>query len=76
MYIKVKFLKNSEPHGREYTYKATFPVRVGQEVLLPGGGNGIVSEINVPETDVEVLKTRLKRLRVWWRKASNETKPM
>ena len=49
MYIKVKFLKNGEPHGREYTYKATFPVRVGQEVILPGGGNGVVTEINVPE---------------------------
>lgn len=29
MYIKVKFLKNGEPHGREYTYKATSSVRVG-----------------------------------------------
>ena len=45
MYIKVKFLRNGEPHGREYTYKAAFPVRVGQEVILPGGGNGIVKEV-------------------------------
>ena len=49
MYAKVKFLKNGEPHGREYTYKAKFPVRVGQEVILPGGGSGVVTEINVPE---------------------------
>lgn len=62
MYIKVKFLKNGETNGREYTYKATFPVRVGQEVLLPGGGNGIVTEINVPEESVESFKDRIKEI--------------
>ena len=62
MYIKVKFLKNGEPHGREYTYKATFPVRVEQEVLLPGGGNGIVTEINVPEKEVESFKDKIKEI--------------
>lgn len=62
MYVKVKFLKNGEPHGREYTYKATFPVRVEQEVLLPGGGNGIVTEINVPEKEVESFKDKIKEI--------------
>lgn len=62
MYIKVKFLKNGEPHGREYTYKATFPVRVGQEVILPSDGNGIVTEIDVPEKDVESFKDRIKEI--------------
>ena len=62
MYIKVKFLKNGEPHGREYTYKATFPVEVGQEVLLPGGGNGVVTEINVPEESVESFKEKIKEI--------------
>ena len=62
MYIKVKFLKNGEPHGREYTYKSTFPVRVGQEVILPGGGNGIVTEIDVPEEEVESFKDRIKEI--------------
>lgn len=62
MYIKVKFLKNGEPHGREYTYKAAFPVRVGQEVILLGGGNGVVTEINVPEEEVESFKDRIKEV--------------
>ena len=62
MYIKVKFLKNGEPHGGEYTYKSTFPVRVGQEVILPGGGNGIVTEINVTEKDVESFKEKIKEI--------------
>lgn len=62
MYIKVKLLKNGEPHGREYTYKATFPVRVGQEVILPGGGNGVVAEINVPEESVESFNDKIKEI--------------
>ena len=62
MYAKVKFLKNGEPHGREYTYKAKFPVRVGQEVILPGGGNGVVTEINVPEENAESFKDKIKEV--------------
>lgn len=62
MYIKVKFLKNGEPHGREYTYKAAFSVRVGQEVILPGGGNGAVTEINVPEEELERFKDKIKEI--------------
>lgn len=62
MYIKVKFLKNGEPNGREYTYKATFPVRVGHEVILPSGGNGIVTEIDVPEESVESFKDKIKEI--------------
>ena len=62
MYIKVKFLRNGEPHGREYTYKATFPIRVGQEVILPGGGNGIVTEINATEEEVERFKDKIKEI--------------
>lgn len=62
MYIKVKFLKNGEPHGREYTYKSTFPVSAGQEVILPGGGNGIVTEIDVPEKEVESFKDKIKEI--------------
>ena len=62
MYMKVRFLKNDEPHGREYTYKATFPVRVGQEVILPGGGNGVVTEINVPEESVAAFSDKVKEI--------------
>lgn len=62
MYIKVKFLKNGEPNGREYTYKVTFPVCVGQEVILPGGGNGVVTEINVPEESVATFADKVKEI--------------
>lgn len=62
MYIKVKFLKNGEPNGREYTYKSTFPVHVGQEVILPCGGNGVVTGVNVPEEEVESFKDKIKEI--------------
>lgn len=62
MYVKVKFIKNGEPRGREYTYKSTFPVRVGQEVILPGGGNGVVTEINVPEESVAAFADKVKEI--------------
>lgn len=62
MYIKVKFLKNGAPHGREYTYKSKFHVRVGQEVILLGGGNGVVTEIDVPEEEVESFKDKIKEI--------------
>lgn len=62
MYVKVKFIKNGEPRGREYTYKSTFPVRVGHEVLLPGGGNGVVTEINVPEGSVAAFADKVKEI--------------
>lgn len=62
MYVKVKFIKNGEPRGREYTYKSTFHVRVGQEVILPGGGNGVVTEINVPERSVAAFADKVKEI--------------
>ena len=62
MYIKVKFLKNGEPNGREYTYKATSSVCVGQEVILSGGGNGVVTEIDVPEEEAESFKDKIKEI--------------
>ena len=62
MYIKVRFLKNGEPNGREYTYKAIFTVRVGQEVILPGGGNGVVTEINVTEESVAAFSDKVKEI--------------
>lgn len=62
MYVKVKFIKNGEPRGREYTYKSTFPVRVGQEVILPGDGNGVVTEINVPEGSVAAFADKVKEI--------------
>lgn len=59
--IKCRFLdKDSEPRGREYSYKTEIPVEVGQIVDVPAPRQSdtdnelktksvIVSQINVPE---------------------------
>lgn len=60
MYIKVRFLKDSKPYGREYTYSATDTLCVGDKVILPSGGNGVVTEINVPEENVAGFKDKIK----------------
>lgn len=62
MYIKVRFLKDNKPYGREYTYSAPDNVQVGNEVVLPSGGNGVVTEINVPEESVADFKDKVKEI--------------
>ena len=62
MYIKVKFLQNGKPYGKERVYKTTFSVCVGQEVVLLGGGGGIVTKINIPEEEVEGFKDKIKEV--------------
>lgn len=62
MYIKVKFLRDSKLTGREYIYSAPDTVRVGDEVILPSGGNGVVTEINVPEERVAGFKDKIKEI--------------
>lgn len=60
--IKAKFLKEGEPSGRAYTYISDIPVEVGDMVQLNEKGIGIVTEINVPEAEVESFKDKLKSI--------------
>lgn len=62
MYVKVRFLKDSKPTGREYTYSAPDTVQVGDEVILPSGGNGVVTEVNVPEESIADFKDKVKEI--------------
>lgn len=62
MYIKVRFLKDSKPCGREYTYSAPYNIHVGDEVILPSGGNGVVTEVNVPEESIAGFKDKIKEI--------------
>lgn len=50
--VSVRFTRNGKPEGRNYSYWAERSVRVGNEVRLPSGGIGIVTEINVPAETV------------------------
>lgn len=61
MLIKIKFTRNGTPSGREYAYKSLIPVKIGDLVELPNG-TGIVTAVNVPESEVEGFKDKVKEI--------------
>ena len=60
--IKAKFLRNGELYGREYTYQTNDVVKVGDTVQLNEKGIGVVTEVDVPELEVESFKDKLKTI--------------
>lgn len=67
--IKLKFLRNGEPSGREYTYISKSDVEVGDtvQVRIPDSPDheapkGIVTAVDVPESEVESFKDKLKEI--------------
>lgn len=67
--VKLKFLRNGEPSGREYTYISKSDVAVGDTVVVGPPKNdssetpkGIITAVNVPESEVESFKDRLKEI--------------
>lgn len=60
--IKAKFLRDGEPQGRAYTYMTDIEVKVGDLVQLNERGQGIVIETNIPESEVESFRDKLKTI--------------
>lgn len=67
--IKLKFLRNGEPSGREYTYISKSEVAVGDTVIVrpPESPDheppkGIVTDVNVPEAEVDSFRDKLKAI--------------
>lgn len=65
--IKLKFLRNGEPAGREYSYFTPEAVEVGDlvDVAILAEGNtsqGIVTAVNVPYAEIEPFKDRAKTI--------------
>lgn len=64
--IKLKFIRNGQPQGREYTYYTPVTVSVGNLVQLQGndGGlvKGIVTQVNVPETEIAAFRDKMKTI--------------
>ena len=58
--IKARFLRDREPSGRTYTYITNEIVKVGDLVQLNERGQGVVTGIDVPESEVESFKDKLK----------------
>lgn len=62
MIIRIKFLRNDEPFGRDYSYRCDDSVSVGDIVSIDGRTKGIVTQINVPEEEIESFKDRVKSI--------------
>lgn len=66
--IKVKYEDNYMPktfNGKSYSYYVAIPVKIGDLVIAPtANGDKIarISEINVPEYKVEMIKPYLKTI--------------
>ena len=61
MLIKVKYIRNKVPSGRPYTFEAMDHVEVGDRVVLDARGSvGEVVEVNVPDSEVEAFRDKLK----------------
>mgnify|MGYP006903530863 CR=1 FL=1 len=61
MLIKVRFLKDGSPAGREYTYESDSNVRAGDEISVRGA-TAVVTEINVPEEEVASYRDKIKKI--------------
>lgn len=66
--IKLRFLRDGEPAGKEYTYISKAELAVGDTVQVreaeegKDAPKGIVTAVNVPESAVEAFKDRLKEI--------------
>ena len=59
--IKVQFIKNGEPQGREYTYRTPVPVAVGDKVNV-SMSQGIVTAVDVPEQEIARFGDKAKEI--------------
>lgn len=67
--VKLRFLRDGEPSGKEYSYISKSEVAVGDTVVvrLPEDGDkeapkGIITQIDVPVEEVESFKDKLKEI--------------
>ena len=60
--IKVKFLKDGQETGRPYTYFSNEVVAVGDTVQINESAKGAVTEVDVPESEIEAFKDKVKTI--------------
>ncbi|HEX3038186.1 MAG TPA: hypothetical protein VHO94_04235 [Oscillospiraceae bacterium] len=60
--IKLRFLHDGTSIGREYTYFAPTPVAVGDTVAIDDKKRGMVTQIDIPESEVEQFKDKMKTI--------------
>lgn len=57
--IKARYLKNEFPTGKEYTFRSNELVNPG-DIVKVGNARAVVTEVNVPNEDVESFMDKLK----------------
>ncbi len=63
--IKLKFIKDGQPSGRDYTYFTPEPVEVGDKVDIMtdrGIAAGQITQTDVPEEEIAPFKDRAKTI--------------
>ena len=62
MIVKVKFLKDNQPIGRPYSYYSNEVVAVGDIVQINESAKGVVTDVDVPEIEIEDFKESCKQI--------------
>lgn len=60
--IKVRFLKEDKPIGKEYTYYSPVTVKPGDIVQINSNAKGVVVEADVPEAEIEAYRDKVKTI--------------
>ena len=69
--VKVKFLKDGVPAGREYTYWSEIDLKPGDIVELPHSRpqpdgtpymRGEISKVDVPEEEIDAFRDKVKTI--------------
>ena len=60
--IKVQFLKGEVPSGKAYTYFSEETVSTGDLVQINSSAKGVVTEVDVPESEIEAFRDKVKTI--------------
>lgn len=60
--IKVQFLKGEIPSGKAYTYFSEDMVSIGDLVLINSSAKGIVTKVDIPESEIEAFRDKVKAI--------------
>lgn len=58
--IKAKYLKGELPNGKDYTFYSNGLVKPGDLVQINESAKGVVTEVDVPEEEIESFKDKVK----------------
>lgn len=62
MLIRCRFLKDGKTSGKDYTYRTTEIVKVGDVIQINSSAKGIVTEVDVLEEEVTAFANKVKSI--------------